>query len=62
MTLLFSHQVTSNSLVTPWTAARQAPLSVDSPGKNTGVGCYFLLQEISPNQELNLSLLCLLHW
>ena len=28
MTLLFSHQVTSNSLVTPWTVARQAPLSV----------------------------------
>ena len=24
---------------TPWTVARQAPLSVDSPGKNPGVGC-----------------------
>ena len=30
--------------VTPWTAAHQAPLSRDSPGKNTGVGCHFLLQ------------------
>ena len=30
---------------TPWTAARQAPLSLgtDSPGKNTGVGCRALL-------------------
>ena len=27
----------------PWTAALQAPLSMDSPGKNTGVGCHFLL-------------------
>ena len=30
-------------LVTPWTVACQAPLA-SSPGKNTGVGCYFLLQ------------------
>ena len=27
----------------------------DYPGKNTGVGCYFLLQEIFPTQELNLN-------
>ena len=26
--LLFSHSVVSDSLVTPWTAARQAPLSI----------------------------------
>ena len=26
-----------------WTVAHQAPLSWDSPGKNTGVGCHFLL-------------------
>ena len=25
-------------LVTPWTAAHQAPLSMDFPGKRTGVG------------------------
>ena len=25
----------------------------DFPGKNTGVGCHFLLQEIFPTQELN---------
>ena len=34
----------------------------DSPGKNTGVGCHALLQEIFPMQGLNLCLLCLLHW
>ena len=30
--------------------------------RNTGVGCYFLLQGIFPTQGLNPSLLCLLHW
>ena len=32
------------------------------PGRNTGVGCYFLLQGIFLTQGLNLCLLCLLHW
>ena len=31
--------------MTLWTIAHQAPQSMDSPGKNTGVGCHFLLQE-----------------
>ena len=30
-------------LATPWTAAHQAPLSMDFPGKSTGVGCQCLL-------------------
>ena len=34
----------------------------DSPGKNTGMGCYALLQGIFPSQGSNLCLLCLLHW
>ena len=29
---------------TPWTVAHQALCPWDSPGKNTGVGCHFLLQ------------------
>ena len=33
--------------------------SVHFPGKNTGVGCHFLLQGIFPTQGLNLHLL---HW
>ena len=32
---------------TPWTSAYQVPLSINSPGKNTGVGCYSLLQGFS---------------
>ena len=46
-----SYQVMSNSFATlcPW----------DFPGKNTRVGCHFLLQGIFPIQGLNL---CLLYW
>ena len=31
----------------------------DSPGKNTGIGCHALLQEIFPTQGSNPHLLCL---
>ena len=34
----------------------------DSPGKNTGGGCHFLLQGIFPTQGSNPRFLCLLHW
>ena len=34
----------------------------NSPSKNTGVGCHFLLQEIFATQRSNPHLLCLLHW
>ena len=36
-----------NYILCPW----------DSPGKNTGVGCHSLLQEIFPTQGSNLGLL-----
>ena len=39
-------------LLSPW----------NFPGKNTGLGCHFLLQEIFPTQGSNPHLLCLLHW
>ena len=39
--------------VTLWTVARQAPLSIGFPRKNTGGGCRFLLQGIFPTQESN---------
>ena len=42
-----------------WTVAHQAPLSMEFPGKNTGMGCHFLLQGIVLTQGLNLGLL---HW
>ena len=36
--------------VAPGTIAHQVPVSMNSPGKNTGAGCYFLLQGIFPTQ------------
>ena len=54
--LLLGCSVVSNS-ATPWTVAHQAPPSIDSPGKNIGVGCYHLLQGIFPTWGLNPCLL-----
>ena len=48
--------------VTPWVVARQAPLSRQSPGKNTGVCCHSLLQGSLLTHGLNLLFLPLLHW
>ena len=45
------HGLQSTRLLYPW----------NSPGKNTGLSCHFLLQGIFPNQGSNPSLLCLLH-
>ena len=48
---------------TLWTIAHQAPLSMQFiPGKDTGMGCHFLLQGIFLIQGLNPHLLYLLHW
>ena len=49
---LWPHGLYPTRFLCPW----------DSPGKNTGVGCHFLLQGIFPTKELNLHLLHLLHW
>ena len=45
------------TLVTPWTVACQAPVSMEFPGKNTGADCHFLLQGIFPIQGYNQGLL-----
>ena len=55
----FSRSVLSNSFMTPWTVAHKAPLSWNSPGKNTGVGCHALIQGIFPTQGSNPFIL---HW
>ena len=39
--------------VNPWTVAHQAPLSMGFAGKNTEVGCHFLLRGIFPTQGWN---------
>ena len=50
---VLSRWVVSDSLRTMDYIACQTPLSMDSPGKNTGVGGQFLLQWIFPTQRLN---------
>ena len=49
------------ALCVPLYLACQAPVSMNFPGKNTGVGCHFLLQGIFPTQGSNSCLLHLLH-
>ena len=44
------------TLSTPWTVACQASCPWNSLGKNTGVGCHFILQGIFPIQGSNLGL------
>ena len=44
---------------TPEMTAHQAPLSWDSPGKNTGVGCHFLLQCMKVKSEREVAQSCL---
>ena len=44
--------------VTPQTAAHQAPHPWDSLGKNTGVGCHFLLQCMKVKSESEVFQLC----
>ena len=45
---------------TPRIVAHQAPLSLDFPGKNIGVGCHFSLQRTFLTQRLNSRFLCCL--
>ena len=43
---------------TPSMAAHQAPRPWDSPGKNTGVGCHFLLQCMKVKGESEVTQSC----
>ena len=56
------HAQSCPTLCDPWTVARQPPLSMEFPRKDTGVGCHFLLQGIFPTQGWNSGLLHVLHW
>ena len=44
--------------VIPQTAATRLPRPWDSPGKNTGVGCHFLLQGMKVKSEREVAQLC----
>ena len=54
---LFSCSVVSDSFVTPWAVPPRLLCPWNFPGKNTGVGCHFLLQGFFPPQGWNLSVL-----
>ena len=56
--LLLSHFSCVQLCVTPQTAAHQAPRPWDSPGKNTGVGCHFLLQCMKVKSESEVAQSC----
>ena len=47
---------------TLWTVACQAPLSMDFPGKKTGVAGHALLQGIFPTWGSNMQLLRIMHY
>ena len=49
----FSHQVESNCYNPMDCSPPDSSVHGDSPGKNTGVGCHFLLQGIFPTQGSN---------
>ena len=59
---LHSHSAVSDSLQPHGLYPTRLLCPWDSPGKNTGVGCHFLLQGSFPTLGLKLHLLWLLHW
>ena len=59
---VLSCSVISNSLLPPGPQPIRLLCSWNLPGKNTGVHCQFLLQEIFPAQGSNPPLMRLLHW
>ena len=56
--LLLSHFSHVQLCVTPEIAAHQAPHPWDSPGKNTGVRCHFLLQCTKVKSESEVARSC----
>ena len=56
--VMFSHSVMSNSLQPHGLQPTRLLCPQDFPGKNTGMGCYFLLQEISCYSLSNMYLIC----
>ena len=52
--LLLNHFSRVQLCATPEMAAHQAPCPWNSPGKNTGVGCHFLLQLLMLRCLLNI--------
>ena len=55
---MLSHFGRVRLCVTPYTAATRLPRPWDSPGKNTGVGCHFLLQCMKVKSESKVAQSC----
>ena len=55
---MLSHFSRVQLCVTPQTASHQAPHPWDSPGKNTRVGCHFLLQCMKVTSESEVAQSC----
>ena len=51
--LLLSHFSRVRLCATPYMAAHQAPRPRDSPDKNTGVGCHFIIQSPKPSVQFS---------
>ena len=58
MLLLLSRFSRVQLCATPQTAAHQAPPSLGFSGKNTGVGCHFLLQCMKVKSESEVAQSC----
>ena len=56
--LLLSHFSCVQLCATPWMAPTRLPRPRDSPGKNTGVGCHFLLQCLKVKSENEVAQSC----
>ena len=56
--LLLSHFSRVRLCATPQTVATRFPRPWDSPGKNTGVGCHFLLQCMKVRSESEVAQSC----
>ena len=56
---MLSHFSRVRLCATPQTAATRLPHPWDSPGKNTGVGCHFLLQCMKVKSESEVAQSCL---
>ena len=56
--LLLSHFSRVRLCVTPEMAAHETPRPWDSPGRNTGVGCHFLLQCMKVKSESEVAQSC----
>ena len=59
--LLLSRSVGSDSMRPPRQQPTRLPRPWDSPGKNTGVGCHFLLQRMKVKRESEVAQSCPTH-